>query len=111
KAVRLKDAMNSLVAAVLLGITFTILSAAALAADAPSATPTASPPSLNVRDFGAKGDGRTKDTVAFQTALNACAHASGTVVVPSGVYVIGSIVIGSNTTLQLERGANLCGSA
>jgi polygalacturonase len=67
--------------------------------------------SLNVRDFGAKGDGLTKDTVAAQKALDSCACAGGgTVVVPSGVYLIGSIVLGSNTTLQLQRSANLTGS-
>ena len=67
--------------------------------------------SLNVRDFGAKGDGLTKDTVAVQKALDSCASAGGgTVIVPSGVYLIGSIVLGSNTTLQLQRSANFTGS-
>jgi polygalacturonase len=66
---------------------------------------------LNVRDFGAKGDGQTKDTVAVQKALDTCTSAGGgTVIVPSGNYLLGSVVIGSNTTLQLERGANLSGS-
>jgi polygalacturonase len=64
-----------------------------------------------VRDFGAKGDGRTKDTVAVQRALNACVSAGGgTVVVPAGNYLIGSVVLGSNTTLKLEARANLSGS-
>ena len=66
---------------------------------------------LNVRDFGARADGRTKDTAAFQKALDACGtNGGGTVVVPAGNYLIGSIVIGANTTLQLERNADLCGS-
>jgi polygalacturonase len=66
---------------------------------------------LDVRGFGAKGDGRTKDTVAFQKALDACAAAGGgTVAVTSGVYLIGSVVIGSNTTLQLDGRASLVGS-
>jgi len=68
-------------------------------------------PALNVRDFGAKGDGETKDTAAVQKALDACmAAGGGTVLVPSGDYLIGSVVVGSNTVLQLERGANLSGS-
>ena len=67
--------------------------------------------SFNVRDFGAKGDGQTKDTAAVQKALDACAaHGGGTVMVPAGSYLIGSVVIGANTTLQLAHGANLLGS-
>jgi len=85
------------------------------AADAPAragSPPAMSKAPLDARDFGALGDGRTKDTDAIQKALDACAKAGGgTVVVPRGVYLIGSIVMGANTTLQLERGANLTGSA
>jgi polygalacturonase len=66
---------------------------------------------LNVRDFGARADGKTKDTAAFQKALDACAtNGGGTVVVPAGNYLIGSIVMSANTTLQLERSADLSGS-
>ena len=66
---------------------------------------------FNVRDFGAIGDGRTKDTTALQKALDACAAAGGgTVVVPPGTYLTGSIVLGANTTLRLESRANLLGS-
>jgi polygalacturonase len=64
----------------------------------------------NVRYFGAKGDGLAKDTAAFQVALDLCKTGGGTVIVPAGVYLIGSIVIHPNTTLQLDRGANLTGS-
>ena len=65
----------------------------------------------NVLDFGAKGDGLTKDTAAFQAALDLCsAHGGGVVVVPEGYYLIGSIVLGTNTTLRLESRANLIGS-
>ncbi len=42
---------------------------------------------LNVRDFGAKGDGQTDDTAAFQRALDAAAKAGGgTVLAPRGAY-------------------------
>ena len=65
----------------------------------------------NVRTFGAAGDGTTKDTVAFQAAINACAAANGgEVVVPAGNYLIGSIELKSYTTLRLEKGAHLMGS-
>ena len=66
---------------------------------------------LNVRTFGAVGDGTTKDTAAFQKALDDCSAAGGgEVVVPAGNYLIGSIAIKSNTTLRLEKDANLSGS-
>ena len=76
--------------------------AAAFAADRPA---------LDVRHFGASGDGQTKDTAALQKALDACAAAGGgTVLVPEGIYLTGSLVIGANTTLQLAPHANLVGS-
>jgi polygalacturonase len=81
-----------------------------LAHPAPAA-PSGSGGQFDVRAFGATGDGKTKDTAAFQKALDACAAAGGgTVFVSSGVYLIGSIVIHSNTTLQLDGRANLVGS-
>ena len=43
---------------------------------------------LNVRDFGAVGDGKTDDTAAFQKALDAAAEAKGGVVhAPRGNYL------------------------
>jgi len=89
-----------------------IASTSLFAADAPaSASPTTSPTSsikspiqFNVRDYGAKGDNATKDTDAFQKALDACAAAGGgEVVVPAGNYLIGSVEIHSNTTLHLDK--------
>jgi polygalacturonase len=65
---------------------------------------------LNVRAFGAVGDGNTKDTAAFQKALDACAGSGGDVLVPAGDYLVGSIELKSRTTLRLERGARLLGS-
>ena len=66
---------------------------------------------LNVRTFGAVGDGATKDTAAFQKALDICAAANGgEVVVPAGNYLIGSIELKSYTTLRLGNGAHLIGS-
>ncbi len=70
-----------------------------------------SPSSFNVRKFSATGDGLTKDTVAFQNAINACAAVNGgVVVVPAGNYLIGSIELKSYTTLRLEKNAHLMGS-
>ena len=64
----------------------------------------------NVRDFGAKGDGMTKDTAAIQKALDACAGKSGRVVVPPGTYLTGSLYLGNDTELHLEEGAVILGS-
>ncbi len=82
------------------------------AADTSVVSKTNSAPQVfNVREFGAQGDGKTKDTAALQKALDDCVKAGGgTVTVPAGVYLTGSIVIGANTRLQLERSANLSGS-
>jgi polygalacturonase len=66
---------------------------------------------LDVRAFGATGNGTTKDTAAFQKALDACAaNGGGEVIVPAGDYLIGSIELKSGTTLRFESGANLLGS-
>jgi polygalacturonase len=64
----------------------------------------------NVRDFGAKGDGRTKDTAAIQRAIDACAKTGGRVVLPAGTYLSGSIWLKDNVELHLEEGALLQGS-
>jgi polygalacturonase len=79
------------------------LSGAACAAD--NAT-------FNILDFGAAGDAVTKDTSAIQRALDTCAAAGGgTVLVPDGIYLTGSIVVGANTALQLAARASLVGSS
>ena len=66
---------------------------------------------VNVHEFGAMADGTTKDTAAFQKALDKCAaNGGGEVVVSNGNYLIGSIELKSHTTLRLEKGATLRGS-
>lgn len=67
--------------------------------------------SLNVLDFGAKGNGTNKDTTAIQKALDACAAAGGgSVIIPDGFYLTGSLVVGAHTTMELAPHANLIGS-
>ena len=66
----------------------------------------------NIRDFGAKGDGATLDTAAVQAAIDACNRdQGGTVLVPAGVFVIGTVEIKSNVTLHIAAEGKLLGSA
>jgi len=66
---------------------------------------------FNIRESGALGDGKTKDTAAIQAALDRCAAAGGgTVIVPAGEYLTGSLDIKSHTTLRIEKDATLLGS-
>ncbi len=63
---------------------------------------------FDVRQFGAKGDGRTLDTSAIQKALDECGTAGGGAVrFPAGTYLSQPIFLHSGTTLQLEAGAIL----
>jgi polygalacturonase len=66
---------------------------------------------LNVRDFGASGDGVTKDTAALQLALDRCwVLGGGEVLLPAGNYLTGAIAIRSNTILRLAKDATISGS-
>lgn len=47
---------------------------------------------ISVRDLGAKGDGTTNDSAAFQQAINTLPAAGGTVFVPAGTYLIATEV-------------------
>lgn len=63
----------------------------------------------DITAFGAIGDGKTKNTMYIQAAVDKCCH-GGTVYVPKGVYLTGAIFIKDNMTLYLEEGAVLLGS-
>ncbi len=66
---------------------------------------------FNVRDFGALGDGTNSDTGAFQKALDTCAASGGgEVFVPPGNYLIGSVQMGSHTTISLQKSSVIIGS-
>jgi hypothetical protein len=66
----------------------------------------------NIRDYGAKGDGAALDTSALQSAIDTCHKDSGgTVLVPAGTYVVGTVELKSNVILHLAASAKLLGSA
>lgn len=65
---------------------------------------------VSVLERGAIGDGKTDNTIAFQSALNEMEENGGMLYVPAGEYVTGSLRLYSNTTLYLEAGAVLCAS-
>ena len=75
---------------------------------------------LNVRDYGAVGDGAAVDAVAIQSAINAAnAAGGGTVLVPPGTYLVSltenspqagqasALLMKSKVTLHLMRGATI----
>ena len=65
----------------------------------------------NIVAYGAKADTTQLSTKAVQQAIDDCAKAGGgRVVVPTGQYKIGSIVLKSDVHLYLEQGATLFGS-
>lgn len=66
----------------------------------------------NIRDFGAKGDGKTLDTKAIQAAIDICTkEQGGTVLVPAGTFVTGTVELKSNVRLYLSAQAILLGTA
>lgn len=65
----------------------------------------------NVKDYGALGDGKSLDSGAIQRAIDACAEAGGgTVYIPEGSYVCGTMHIKSNVCVHLDLGATIYGS-
>jgi polygalacturonase len=66
----------------------------------------------DITAFGAKGDGKTLCTQALQAAIDACnKDRGGTVLVPAGVFTIGTVEMRSNVTLKIAAGGTLLGSA
>src|SRR5690242_11326699 len=84
--------------------TLLVMCAAAGAQTLPAST-------FNVRDFGAIPDGQTTTTKQLQAAIDAAAKAGGgTVLVPAGNYVTGTLWLRSNINLCIDAGATLLGS-
>ncbi len=78
---------------------------------------------VNVKDFGAKGDGITNDTAAIQSAIDYAIYNNGTnqalgnknvVVIPAGTYVISNTIhlgYGTSFTSVLVQGAGMAALA
>src|SRR5579862_4986333 len=66
---------------------------------------------FNVRDYGAAGDGTNLDSPAINQAIQAASAAGGgTVYVPAGTYLCGSIHLTNNIHLYLDAGAVIFGA-
>jgi hypothetical protein len=66
---------------------------------------------FSVCDFGAQGDGLALDTRAIQAAIDACTQAGGgTVFVPAGDYLTGTLLLKDNVDLHLAARARILGS-
>ena len=64
-----------------------------------------------ITDFGAVSDTTVLSTEAIQRAVDRCSESGGgRVVVPAGMYKIGTLVLRSHVNLYLEQGATLYGS-
>jgi polygalacturonase len=63
---------------------------------------------FDIRRYGATGDGKTLDTKAIQSAIDAAERiGGGTVLFPAGTYASYSIHLKSNVALYLNQGATL----
>ncbi|PWM73114.1 MAG: hypothetical protein DBX59_05315 [Bacillota bacterium] len=61
---------------------------------------------INVKNFGAKGDGKNNDTAFLRAAI----ERGGEIYFPAGTYVTGTLQIPSNATLRFAAGARLLAS-
>jgi len=68
--------------------------------------------SISIICYGAVGDGKTLNTQSIQKAIDACsASGGGTVYIPAGKYLSGTIILKNNVTLFIDKGGVLLGSA
>jgi polygalacturonase len=66
----------------------------------------------NLLDYSATPDGENICTDLIQNAINNCsASGGGTVTIPTGKFLTGTIFLKNNVTLYLENGAVLLGSS
>lgn len=62
----------------------------------------------NIIDYGANNDGKTLTTKAIQTAIDSCAaKGGGTVYIPKGDFLVGTLNLKSNVDFHMQTGARL----
>lgn len=65
----------------------------------------------DICDYGAKGDGQTLCTASIQKAIDTCSKSGGgTVYLPSGTFLTGTIYLKTGVTLRLDPACTLLGS-
>jgi polygalacturonase len=69
------------------------------------------PQPINILDYGAKPDGKTLNTQIIQQSIDACySRGGGTVVIPGGIFMTGSLTLKDHVNLHLENNATLLAS-
>ncbi len=61
---------------------------------------------LNVKQFGARGDGLSDDTLSIQAAINCCPENSR-VYIPKGIYKVSCIFLKSDIVIDIDKEAIL----
>jgi len=64
----------------------------------------------NIAEHGAIADGKTLNTKAIQAVIDECAKKGGTVVIPKGEFLSGSIFLKPGVNLEIQEGGSLKGS-
>jgi hypothetical protein len=93
-----------------LGWSLLVLGAACNPSNPALPSDASAPPTCDVHDYGAVGDGTTLDTKALQAAIEACAGTGGTVLVHDGVFSTGMLQLRSALTLHIAAGATIRGT-
>jgi alpha-L-rhamnosidase len=64
----------------------------------------------NIAEHGAIADGKTLNTKAIQLVIDECAKKGGTVIIPKGEFLSGSIFLKPGVNLEIQEGGVLKGS-
>ena len=66
---------------------------------------------FNVKDFGAKADGVTLNSIAVQKAVDECSkNGGGTVLFEDGTFVLGTVFLKSNVNIEIAKDALILGA-